>query len=99
MELDENKDSFHVQQMLAEDVERIANIYNSKYGVSKTSFYRLLLNCSTRFTEEREALDEAWQYLKQSATSVSLSGKQEALENYFECVKEMNNCVEEIVND
>jgi len=99
MELDENKNTADVKNMLAEDIDRLAGLYQMKHGVSKTSFYRLLVGSSTRLTEEREELHEVWGYLKDALSTVNISGKQETLENFFNCMKEVDNAIEEIVND
>jgi hypothetical protein len=99
MELDENTNTASVKTMLAEDIERLAGIYQMKHGVSKTSFYRLLVGSSTRLTEERDELFEVWQYLQAALSAVNMSGKQEVLENLFNCITEVNNAIEEITND
>lgn len=100
MDLDENQlPKEEIQKLINEAIEREASIFKMKYGVSKTSFYEMIPHSSTAYKNAIENLRESAGFYVAAKSSISLSGKADALQNYFECADDLAAAIEEVIND
>jgi hypothetical protein len=100
IEFDENKISREeLQVLINEQIERVQGIMQMHYGVSKTSFYKMVLQSSSLYRNAVENLHDASSYYNAAKAGISLSGKADTLQNYFESSDDLQTAIEEITND